>query len=175
MLDKVSQLWRVKDVRNRILYVLAILVIFRLAAHIPVPGIRTENLANFFNQNQVLGLLNVFSGGALENFSVVMLGVSPYITASIIFQLLTMIIPKLEELSKRERGYRKINQWTRLLTVPLALVSGYGTLILLQRGGAIQGQAAAGSSQLLGSLTFAANYYSVDCHYCRKSVFDVVG
>lgn len=154
MLEKVSQLWRVKDVRNRILYVLAILVVFRLAAHVPVPGIRTENLANFFNQNQVLGLLNVFSGGALENFSVVMLGVSPYITASIIFQLLTMIIPRLEELSKEgERGYQKINQWTRLLTVPLAIVSGYGTLVLLQRGGAIQGQAAAGSSQLLGSLT----------------------
>ena len=76
------------------------LVIFRIAAHIPIPGVNPEALRSFFDNNQILGLLNVFSGGSMQNFSIVMLGVAPYITASIIFQLLTMVVPWLEELSK---------------------------------------------------------------------------
>lgn len=136
MWQKLSLIWKIKDVRNRILYVLALLVIFRLAAHIPVPGVNLQALQNFFNNNQFLGLLNAFSGGGYDTFSVVMLGVGPYITASIIFQLLTMIIPSLERLSKEgERGQQKINQWTRYLTVPLAFVQGFGTITLIRRSG----------------------------------------
>ncbi|MFH0951720.1 MAG: preprotein translocase subunit SecY [Patescibacteria group bacterium] len=137
MWRKLSQLWRVKELRNKILYVLWILVIFRVAAHIPIPGIDTGALKEFLGSNQLLGLLNVFSGGALENFSVVMLGVGPYITASIIMQLLTMIIPQLEELQKEgEAGQHKINQWTRYMTVPLAALQAYGTIHILK----LQGQ-----------------------------------
>ena len=108
---KILQIWKSQDLRNSILFVLGMLVIFRIAAHIPIPGIDGVALKKFFSDNQILGLLNVFSGGAMENFSVVALGVGPYITASIILQLLTMIIPKLEELSKEgEAGRQKINQ-----------------------------------------------------------------
>lgn len=119
--------------RNSILFVLAMLVIFRLAANIPIPGIDREALRNLFSQNQFLGLINVFSGSAMSNFSVAALGVAPYITASIIFQLLVMIIPKLEELSKEEAGQQKINQWTRYLSVPLAVLQSFGLITLLRQ------------------------------------------
>ncbi|MFC1662764.1 preprotein translocase subunit SecY [Patescibacteria group bacterium] len=136
MWKKISQLWRVKELRNKILYVLWILVIFRIAAHIPIPGVNHDALREFFGSNQLLGLLNIFSGGALENFSIVMIGVGPYITASIIMQLLTMIIPKLEELNKEgEAGRQKINQWTRMLTVPMAILQSYGTITILRQQG----------------------------------------
>jgi len=136
VLEKILQLWKVKDIRNKILYILALLVVFRIAAHIPVPGVDVENLKNFFGSNQVLGLLNLFSGGALENFSVVMLGLGPYITASIIFQLLTMIIPRLEQLQKEgESGRAKINQYTRFLAVPLAAMQAYATITILRKSG----------------------------------------
>ena len=132
MLAKLQQVWKAKDVRNSILYVLALLIIFRIAAHIPIPGVNVEDLRDYFQSNQVLGMLNLFSGGAMQNFSVVMLGVGPYITASIIFQLLVMIVPKLEALSKEgEYGRQKINQYTRMLTVPLAAINGYGFLRIL--------------------------------------------
>lgn len=136
MLAKLTQLWKVREIRSRILFVLALLIAFRILAHIPIPGVDLENLRSFFGSNQLLGLLNIFSGGALENFSVVMLGVGPYITASIIFQLLTMIVPRLEELAKEgEQGQQRINQWTRLLTVPLAVLQAYGTIVLLRQQG----------------------------------------
>ena len=132
MLAKLQQVWKAKDIRNSVLYVLALLVVFRIAAHIPIPGVNVTELKNYFESNQVLGMLNLFSGGAMQNFSVVMLGVGPYITASIIFQLLVMIVPKFEALSKEgEYGRQKINQYTRLLTVPLAAINGYGFLRLL--------------------------------------------
>lgn len=131
---KILQIWKSEDLRKSILYVLALLIVFRLSAHIPIPGIDSEALKNFFQRNQIFGLLNIFSGGAMENFSIVALGVGPYITASIILQLLTMIIPRLEELTKEgEAGRQKINQWTRLITVPLALLQSYGLIVLLQR------------------------------------------
>ncbi|MFH1866471.1 MAG: preprotein translocase subunit SecY [Patescibacteria group bacterium] len=138
MWNKLVQIWKTPDLRNKILFVLAMLVIFRAAAHVPIPGVDPVALRNFFASNQILGLLNIFSGGGLENFSVVMLGVAPYITASIILQLLTMVIPKLEELSKEgDYGRQKINQYTRLLTVPLALLQAYGFIVLLKgQGGA---------------------------------------
>ncbi|MBI3291093.1 preprotein translocase subunit SecY [Candidatus Falkowbacteria bacterium] len=131
---KIVQIWKIKDLRKNILFVAAMLVIFRVAAHIPIPGIDTEALKSFFASNQLLGIMNILSGGGMENFSIVAMGVAPYITASIIFQLLTMIIPKLEEISKEgESGRRKINQWTRMLTVPLAVMQGYGLIALLNQ------------------------------------------
>ncbi len=140
MWQALSKVFGNKDLRKKILYVLALLVVFRFAAHIPIPGVEIANLKAFFNSNAYLGLLNVFSGGALENFSIVMLGVGPYISASIIFQLLGMIVPKFEELQKETDGQRQIQQWTRYLAVPMAIVQGYGTIILLQRtGGGIIG------------------------------------
>jgi len=140
MLAKLQQIFKAKDIRNNILFVLTLLIIFRIAAHIPVPGVNVMDLQEYFAGNQALGLLNLFSGGAMQNFSIVMLGVGPYITASIIFQLLVMIVPKLEALSKEgEYGRQKINQYTRLLTVPLALIQGYSFIRLLssQTGGAL--------------------------------------
>lgn len=120
------------------MYVLTLLLVNRIAAHVPVPGINVTELKSYLEGNQVLGLLSMFSGGALQNFSVIMLGVGPYITASIIMQLLALIVPKIEALSKEgEYGQQKINQYTRLLTVPLALIQAYSYLRLLssQTGG----------------------------------------
>ncbi len=134
MFEKLKRIWKIKDLRNNILFVLAMLLIFRLVAHIPIPGINTDELAKFLNSNQIFGLMNIFSGGTMKNFSVVMLGVAPYITASIIFQLLTMVVPSLEELSKEgESGQQKINMYTRWVTVPLALLQSFGMIKLLSR------------------------------------------
>lgn len=134
VLDKIVRIWRLKDLRNSILFVIGMLTIFRLAAHIPLPGVDLENLRLFFRSNTILGLLNLFSGGTMENFSVVALGVAPYITASIIFQLLAMVVPRLEEIMKEgEAGQQRINQWTRLATVPLAALQGYGMITLLRQ------------------------------------------
>src|SRR3989338_8032500 len=105
MWEKLQSIWRVKEVRNGLLFVLAMMVLFRFTAHIPLPGIDLDALHQFFQANQVLGLLNLFSGGTVMNFAVVALGVAPYITASIIFQLLSMIIPQLEAIRKEgEQG-----------------------------------------------------------------------
>lgn len=134
MWEKLQRIWSIKDIRQKILFVAAMLVIFRLIAHIPIPGVNLANLRNFLSSNQLLGLLNIFSGGTLENFSVVMLGVGPYITASIIMQLLTMIVPSLEELSKEgESGQQKINMYTRFLTVPLAFLQSFAMIKLLSQ------------------------------------------
>jgi len=116
-----------------VLFVLALLVVFRIAAHIPVPGMDAGALTSFFQNSQFFGLLNIFSGGTLENFSIVALGVAPYITSSIIFQLLAMIVPKLEEMQKEEQGRQKINSWTRWLTVPLAAFQAYSMILLLRQ------------------------------------------
>lgn len=133
--EKIIQILKARDLRRKIFFVLAMLVVFRVAAHIPVPGVDREALREFFAGNEFFGLLDIFSGGGLSRFSVVMLGVGPYITASIIFQLLTVIIPRLEELSREgEEGRHKIHQWTRYLTVPLAALQTYATIKLLNRG-----------------------------------------
>ncbi|MCF7860302.1 preprotein translocase subunit SecY [Patescibacteria group bacterium] len=132
MLEKIQQIWKAKDLRRNVLFVLAMLVVFRLAAHIPVPGVDATALKNLFNSNQILGLMNLFSGGGMENFSIVMMGIAPYITSSIIFQLLGMISPKIEEMQKEESGRQKINMWTRWATVPLAAMQAYGMITLLQ-------------------------------------------
>jgi len=134
MWEKLSLVWKIKDVRKKLLVILGLLVLFRLVAHIPIPGVDAQALNSFFQSNQVFGLLNVFSGGGYDTFSVVMLGVGPYITSSIIFQLLTMIIPALEKIQKEgERGQERINRWTRMLTVPMAILQGYGTITLIRR------------------------------------------
>ncbi|MDD2680730.1 MAG: preprotein translocase subunit SecY [Patescibacteria group bacterium] len=132
MLEKIQQIWKAKDLRRNVLFVLGMLVVFRLAAHIPVPGVDAVALKNLFNSNQILGLMNLFSGGGMENFSIVMMGIAPYITSSIIFQLLGMISPKIEEMQKEESGRQKINMWTRWATVPLAAMQAYGMITLLQ-------------------------------------------
>lgn len=134
MFDKLEQIWKARDLRNNILFVLGMLVIFRLAAHIPVPGVNAVALKNLFASNQILGLMNLFAGGGMETFSIVMMGVAPYITSSIIFQLLGMIMPKVEEMQKEEAGRQKINMWTRWLTVPLAAMQAYGMITLLRNG-----------------------------------------
>src|SRR6185369_6799063 len=133
--DKITSLFRNKDLRNKFIIVIFLFVVFRVAANIPIPGIGTENLRKFFAQNQVFGLLNIFSGGALSNFSIVLLGLGPYITSTIILQLLTMIFPGLEQMYKEEgeAGRQKFNQYGRLLTIPLAAFEGYGIITLFQR------------------------------------------
>lgn len=136
--QNILRIFRIPELRRKILVVLGLLVVFRIAAIIPVPGVPSESLRQLFAGNQLFGLLDIFSGGGLSNLSIVMLGVGPYITASIVMQLLTMVIPRLEQMQKEEgeAGRRKLNQWTRLFTVPLALLQGFGFLNLLARGGA---------------------------------------
>ena len=132
-MEKLLKIWRIRELRNNILFVIAMLVIFRLAAHLPVPGVNAQALRDLFASNQFLGLMNLFSGGGMQNFSIVMMGVAPYITASIIFQLLGMIVPSIEEMNKEEAGRQKINMWTRWATVPLAVIQSYGMIALLRR------------------------------------------
>jgi preprotein translocase subunit SecY len=132
-----KKLFANKDLLKKILYVLGILFIFRLVAHVPIPGpdpaaVR-EFLENTFNSNSVLNFLDIFSGGGISRFSLAMLGVGPYITASIMMQLLTIIVPNLESLNKEgEQGRRKINQYSRMLAVPIALIEGFAMIRLLQ-------------------------------------------
>lgn len=135
--NKALLIFRVPELRKKILIVLGLLVVFRLSATIPVPGIPAQSLRTLFGGNQLFGLLDIFSGGGLSNLSIMMLGVGPYITASIVIQLLTMIIPRMEEMAKEEgeAGRRKLNQWTRLLTVPLAALQAFGFINLLRHGG----------------------------------------
>lgn len=121
------------EVRRKLLFTALIFLVFRIFAHIPVAGVNLAQLKVLFAQNQFLGLLDIFSGGTLANFSVMALGLNPYINASIIFTLLNMVFPKLEELSKEgEAGRQKINQYTRMLTVPLALLQAIGMYALLK-------------------------------------------
>lgn len=135
--------------RKKILFVLAMLILFRVGAAIPIPGVDLIKLRAFFEGNQFFGLLNVFSGGGLSNLSIVMLGVGPYITATIIMQLLTMLFPRLKEMYQEEgeAGRRKFNQYSRILTVPLAMVQGYALLAMLEKEGIL------GNLNLFGRFT----------------------
>lgn len=134
MLEAVITAFKIPDLRRRILFTLGMLVIFRFFAAIPVPGVNREGLQEFIQSNALLGILNIFSGSSLKNFSIVALGVYPYITASIIMQLMTPIIPSLNELSDEGQGGRnKINQFTHWLTVPLAMLQGYGQGVLFSQ------------------------------------------
>lgn len=133
MLKKLTLLFKIPELRKKVFFVLGVLIVFRIAASIPVPGVDPLRLKSFLAGNQFFGLLNIFSGGVLDNLSIVMLGVGPYITASIIMQLLTMIVPRLKEMYQEEGelGRQKFNQYSRLLTVPLAILQSYGLLIIL--------------------------------------------
>ncbi len=139
MKEKIIQIFKIKELRNKILFILGIMVIFRLAANVPVPGVDISQLRAFFEGNQLLGFLNMFSGGGLSNLSIMMLGVGPYITASIIMQLLTMIFPRLEQLYKEEgeAGRQKFNMWTRYLTVPLAMMQSFGMISIFRSQGVL--------------------------------------
>ncbi|HAL50036.1 MAG: Protein translocase subunit SecY [Candidatus Uhrbacteria bacterium GW2011_GWD2_41_121] len=135
MWEKVRRIWKIKELRNSLLFLLLAVSIFRVAAHITVPGIDPAGLNAFLDSNQFLGLLNMFSGGTLEKFSIVSLGIAPYITASIIFQLLGMIFPQVEEMQKEQQGRDRLNRWTRYATAPLGLVQGFGVLSIIQQQG----------------------------------------
>lgn len=128
-----------ETLRSRILFVLGALVVFRFLAAIPIPGIDALQLEAFLQNNQFLGLLNVFSGGGFSNLSIVMLGVGPYITASIVMQLMTILIPKLKEMYQEEgdAGRQRFMQYSRYLTVPLAFIQAFGFLLLLQQNGIV--------------------------------------
>jgi preprotein translocase subunit SecY len=133
--------WRVPELRRRVLFTAVILAIYRLGSWIPAPGVNAEAIEDYFNASgggTVLALLNLFSGGALSQFAIFALGIMPYVTASIILQLLTVVIPRLEQLQKEgEAGYAKINQYTRYLTVALAAAQAAGFAFLFQRQGAL--------------------------------------
>ncbi|MCX6755596.1 MAG: preprotein translocase subunit SecY [Candidatus Nomurabacteria bacterium] len=133
--SKLKIVFQDKVLRKRIFFVLFALIIFRLLATIPIPGIDTLELSRFLSNNQFLGILNIFSGGGLTNLSIIMLGVGPYITASIIMQLLTIMVPKFKALYQEEGeiGRKKFTQYSRLLAVPLAAIQGFGLLTLLAR------------------------------------------
>ncbi|MEX0652094.1 MAG: preprotein translocase subunit SecY [Candidatus Paceibacterota bacterium] len=137
--NKIRLIIKDSTLRKRLLFVVFALVIFRALATIPIPGIDILQLENFFANNQFLGLLNIFSGGGLSNLSIVMLGVGPYITASIIMQLLTIMSPKLKALYQEEgeAGRKRFSQYSRLITIPLAIVQGFSFYVLLQRQGII--------------------------------------
>lgn len=135
-MNTLRQIWKLPELRNAVLFVVAILVLFRFVAAIPLPGVDPIALKAFLDQNPLLGMVSLFSGGGLEKFSILALGIAPYITSSIILQLLTMIVPALERLSKEgEAGRAKITQYTRYLTVPLAVIQGYGVISLLRQSG----------------------------------------
>ena len=133
-----SSAFKLPEVRKKILFTLFILVLFRLLSHVPMPGVDFKALYSLLQGNNLLGLLNLFSGGGLQNFSIVTLGLGPYINASIIIQLLTMVFPKFEELSKEgAAGRETLNQYTRMLTVPLSLVQSYSVYFILKSQGVI--------------------------------------
>lgn len=129
---------KLPELRKKILFTFFIIIIFRFLAHVPVPGVNVEAIKSLVSSNDLLGLYNVLSGGGFKNFSIITLGLGPYINASIIIQLFTSIIPKLEALTKEgEAGKQKINQYTRILTIPIAILQGYGMYFLLNKSGVI--------------------------------------
>lgn len=133
LLASIAKIFKLKDLKKRLIFTLLALAIFRFVAHIPAPGINLEALKNIFSGSAFLSLLDIFSGGTLANFSILALGIGPYITASIIFNLLGMTIPSLKELSKEgEYGRDKINQYTRLVTLPICLLQGFFLILMLK-------------------------------------------
>ncbi len=138
--EAIANMFRVPDLRKRLLFTLGLLAVYRLGGHIPTPGIDTNRLEDFFRQNQgtLFGMIDLFSGGMFRRLTIFALGIMPYITASIILQLLTVVVPTLEKLQKEgELGRRKITQWTRYLTIGLAIMQSFGIAATLQ--GAQQG------------------------------------
>src|SRR3989454_10876609 len=142
MFGWLSNAWRVPELRKRVLFPAAVLAAYRLGSWVPAPGVDQNALQSLFSGGGILSLLNLFSGSALSRFSLFALGIMPYVTASIIVQLLTVVIPKLEQLQKEgEAGYAKINQYTRYLTVGLAAAQALGYTYLFKRQGALEANA----------------------------------
>src|SRR5216117_2936612 len=142
MFSWLANAWRVPELRKRILFTFFILALYRLGSWIPAPGVDSQTINDYFNGRggTILGLLSVFSGGALSRFALFALGIMPYVTASIILQLMTVVIPTLEQLQKEgESGYARINQYTRYLTVCLAGAQAAGYAYLFHRSGALSG------------------------------------
>src|SRR6266566_8722402 len=140
MLSWLANAWRVPELRKRVLFTFMILALYRLGSWIPAPGVDSQTIKDYFNGRggTILGLLNVFSGGALSQFALFALGIMPYVTASIILQLLTVVVPQLEHLQKEgEAGTAKITQYTRYLTVILAALQAAGYAYLFHREGAL--------------------------------------
>src|SRR3954466_14969385 len=142
MFSWLANAWRVPELRRRVLFTAMILAVYRLGSWIPAPGVDSQSIQNFFNSggrgSGIFGLLNTFSGSALSRFSLFALGIMPYVTASIILQLLTVVVPRLEQLQKEGGpGYAKINQYTRYLTVFLAAAQSTGYAFLFKREGAL--------------------------------------
>src|SRR5213078_1046676 len=140
MFSWLANAWRVPELRKRVLFTFLILALYRLGSWIPAPGVDSQTIKDYFNSRggTILGLLNVFSGGALSQFALFALGIMPYVTASIILQLMTVVVPKLEQLQKEgESGYAKINQYTRYLTVGLAAAQATGYAFLFKRQNAL--------------------------------------
>src|SRR5258707_1973656 len=134
--EAVANIFKIPDLRKRILFTLMMLAIYRLGGHIPTPGIDANRLADFFQRNQgtLFGFIDLFSGGMFRRLTIFALGIMPYITASIILQLLTVVVPTLEKLQKEgELGRRKITQWTRYLTVILAIMQSFGIALTLEK------------------------------------------
>lgn len=132
MFKQIQQIWNSKSLRNKILFSLGMILLIRLLAQISIPGADVNIIRGIFQQNQLLGTFSLLTGGSAENFSIILMGLSPYINASIIIQLLTVIVPKLESLSKEgEQGRKKINQYTRWLTIPIAFIQSYGMIAIL--------------------------------------------
>ena len=136
-LEKLTMVFKDSVLRKRVLFTLGVLVIFRLLATIPIPGIDTLQLNRFLSNNQFFGILNIFSGGGLSNLSIIMLGVGPYITSSIIMQLLTIMVPALKKIyhEEGEAGRKRFTQYSRLLTIPLAAIQGFSLLAILENQG----------------------------------------
>jgi len=154
VLDALINALRAPDIRRRILFVLVLLVVFRFLAHIPVPGVNQNALANVLQGNDFLQLLNLFSGGGFSNFSLVALGVNPYINASIIMQLMQGVVPRLQALSREgEYGRTRLNQYTRYLAVPMALIQAYGYLAILSNNTISAGTPVIASFNLASLLT----------------------
>src|SRR3989344_2553439 len=132
--NKIKLIWTDTILRKRVLFVFFALVVFRLLSAIPIPGIDALELNRFLSNNQFFGILNIFAGGGLSNLSIIMLGVGPYITASIIMQLLTIMVPALKRLyhEEGEAGRKKFTQYSRILTVPLAAIQGFSLLAILE-------------------------------------------
>ncbi|MBU1071076.1 preprotein translocase subunit SecY [Patescibacteria group bacterium] len=134
LISSLKGIFRQKDLRKRLFFTLGILALYRFVAHIPAPGVNLEAIKSLFSGSALLSLIDIFSGGSLANFSILALGIGPYITASIIFNLLTMSIPSLKELSKEgEYGREKINQYTRLATIPICILQGFFLILMLSR------------------------------------------
>ncbi len=154
MIKFLRNVWSTPDLRSKLLFTIGIVVLYRVLAHVPMPGANVAQLQSAMNGDALLGMLNLFSGGGLVNFSIAALGLGPFITASIVIQLLTMAIPKLEELSKEgESGQNKINRYTRYLTVPLAILQGISIFALLRNYGVVNAMDLTHTILLLITLT----------------------